>query len=118
MESNYFLAKCLSVLAIIVLIPALFYSYRAIAKKDIPVIDIAIFFFAILISQLVFYVLITLPAQPFFVNYLACFGLFILFGCYMTLTLALLKTFIFKDPITHKYGFRAHVHIFKKKTKK
>ncbi|MBR2741193.1 hypothetical protein IKD98_00315 [Candidatus Saccharibacteria bacterium] len=118
MEPNYFLAKFASVLTLIILIPGLFYSYRSVAKKDVLIADIAIFFTSIILSQLVFYVLITLPTQPFIVNYLACFGLIVLFGCYMTLTLAPLKTFIFKDPITHKYGFRGHFRLLKKKSKK
>ncbi len=115
-EPNYFLAKFTSVLLLIILIPTLFYSYRAVIKKSYLIINIAVFLISIILSQLIFYVLITLPPQPFIVNYLACFGLFILFGCYMTLTLRPLKTFLFKDPINGRYGFFAHIHT--KKTKK
>ena len=108
LEPNYFLAKFISVFLLIILIPTLFYSYRAIIKKDYLIVDITIFLISILFSQLIFYVLVTLSPQLFIVNYLACFGLFILFGCYMTLTLRPLKTFLFKDPISGKYGFFGH----------
>ena len=117
-EPNYFLAKFVSILILIILIPIIFYSYRAITKKSILPIDIGNFYISIILSQLIFYVLITRPAQPFFVNYLACLGLFVLFGCYMTLTLAPLKNFLFKDPVNGKYGFRAHMHFIKKKKSK
>ena len=113
MEPNYFLAKFASIMSLIILIPTLFYAYRAIVKKGILLVDIAIFLISIIISQLIFYVLVAVPAQPFIVNYLACFGLFVLFGCYMTLTLEPLKTFLFKDPVTGKYGFPIRHHLKK-----
>ena len=105
---NYFFAKLFCLLTIVIAIPLIFYVYQAITKKDILLLDIATFFIAILFSQLVFYVILTLPSQPFAINYLACIGVFIFFGCYMTLTLEPIKNFLFKDPITGKYGFYAH----------
>ena len=111
---NYFLAKLASLLSLVILIPLIFYSYKAIAKKDILLIDIAEFYLSILLSQVVFYVLLTLPALPFFANFLSCIGLFIFFGCYMTLTLEPLKNFLFLDPITGKYGFYAHRNLKRK----
>ena len=49
------------------------------------------------------------------VSYLSCIGLFILFGFYMVLTLLPIKSFLFKDPISNKYGFSGHTEIFSKK---
>ncbi len=116
-DPNYFLAKLVSVLSLVILIPIAFYSYRAIIKRAVLFIDICIFYISIVISQLIFYVLVTLPAQPYVVNYLSCLGLFVAFGFYMTLTLKPIKSFLFKDPINGKYGFRAQSKLVKTSTK-
>ena len=54
LNPNYFEAKALSILVIIVLIPLLFYAYQLITKKAILAIDITIFYLTIIISNLVF----------------------------------------------------------------
>ncbi|MBR3248566.1 hypothetical protein IKF89_00860 [Candidatus Saccharibacteria bacterium] len=117
-EPNYFLAKLVSLLVISSTIPAIFYFYRLFAKKSILAIDISLFYIAILLGQLSFYGFLAAPALPHIVQYLSCLGLFIFFGCYMTLTLEPLKTFLFKDPLNGKYGFRAHQHLLKAIKKK
>ena len=48
----------------------------------------------------------------YLISYLSCIGFFIVFGLYMILTLLPLKNFIFKDPITNKYGYKAHSEEF------
>ena len=112
-DPNYFSAKLISLLVITITIPAIFYSYRHFTKKSILLIDIALFYLAILLGQLSFFAILFLPNAPYFLQYLSCIGLFIFFGCYMTLTLAPLHTFLFQDPINGKYGFRAHQHLLK-----
>ena len=107
-DPNYFLAKLISLLVIAIVIPAIFYFYRLFTHKSILLVDISLFYIAILLGQLSFYGILVAPDIPYIFQYLSCISLFIFFGCYMTLTLAPLKTFIFKDPITGKYGFRAH----------
>ena len=114
--SNYFLAKLASLLIITFTIPAIFYFYRQFTKKSILPIDITLFFIAIILGQLSFFGILAAPAVPYAIEYLAAIGLFIFFGAYMTLTLKPLKAIIFKDPITGKYGFRAHTHLVKKVT--
>lgn len=114
---NYFLAKLTSVMAIIVIMPLLFYGHKYVAKKDYFIFDIISFYIVITCSQLFFYLIITMENLPYIINYLSCIGLFMAFGCYMTLTLLPMKNFIFKDPITKKYGYKAHSeesNIFKK----
>lgn len=118
LEPNYFLAKLASLLVIVLVIPLIFYSYKLLAKKPVLFIDIATFYIAIFLSQLTFYHILVIPEIPKFLQYLACLGLFVFFGAYMTLTLAPLKSSLFKDPINGKYGFRAHTHFFKKKNSK
>lgn len=115
---NYFLAKVSSVLVIILLTPILFYGYKKIVKKDLFVVDIVIFYIAIICSQLLFNFLLGISPVNFIVCYLSCVGAFVVFGCYMLLTLLPLRNFIFKDPLTNRYGFRAHSGVFCLRKKK
>ena len=110
LNPNYFEAKALSILVIMVLIPLLFYAYQLITKKAILPIDITIFYLTIIISNLVFYYIINMEALHFFYTYISVIVLFIIFGSYMVLTLLPIKNFLFKDPITKRYGIRGHSH--------
>ena len=111
-EPSYFLAKTISLVVIILLMPLLFYGHKWVAKKDYFVFDIATFYIVIIASQLAFYFLLKIESLDFIVQYLSCIGFFVLFGCYMVLTLLPLKNFIFKDPLTNKYGYKAHSEEF------
>lgn len=117
-NENYYLAKLTSLLVIVIFIPLIFYSYKKIAKRDILILDIIIFYIAIILSQLSFYAILSLNPLNRIIAYLSCIGLFIFFGCYMTLTLEPIRNFLFLDPITNRYGFRAHSNPFKRKKKK
>lgn len=112
LNGNYFLAKLLSILTIIILMPLLFYGHKHIAKRDYFIFDIATFYIVVISSQLVFYFIVNLDYINFIVSYISCIGLFIVFGSYMTLTLLPLKNFLFKDPLTNKYGYKAHSEQF------
>lgn len=119
-EINYFFAKLLSLLSIIILMPLLFYGHKYVAKKDYFFFDIVSFYIVIIVSQFAFYFVINMEPVTFITNYISCVLLFILFGCYMVLTLLPLEIFLFKDPITNKYGYKAHSEefsIMKKKKK-
>ena len=118
---NYFLGKLVSLVVPVVVIPVIFYGYRAFAKKSILVIDILMFYVAITLSQFAMVWILELPAIPFWAQYLSCIGVFAFFGAYMLLTLLPLRMFMFLDPITNRYGFKAHsdkFNPFKKKKKK
>ena len=117
LNPNYFLAKLLSLIVIALFIPLVFYSYQRISKKPILAIDILTFYVAIILSQLTFYTVIDLPPVWLVLQYLSTLGTFVFFGAYMTLTLEPLKNLIFKDPLTGKYGFRAHRDFFKNRKK-
>ena len=105
---SYFFAKLISLLLVIILIPLIYYLYNLILKKDLFFINILIFYFTIFISQLVFYNLLKINNISFLTQYISCILLFILFGCYLLLTLLPLEIELFKDPITNKYGFKGH----------
>ena len=109
---NYFLAKLASLFVIIILMPLLFYGHQFIFKKEIVALNIINFYIVIIVSQFVFQVLLRIPSIDFIFSYLSCIGLFLTFGGYMIHTLMPAKSFIFKDPITNKYGFKGHSEEF------
>ena len=45
-----------------------------------------------------------------YISFALIIVLFIIFGSYMVLTLLPIKNFLFKDPITKRYGIRGHSH--------
>lgn len=110
-EPNYFLAKFVSLLTVILLMPLLFYGYQIFTKKDVVKFDILIFYIVIISSQLAFYFIINASSIDFIFSYLSCVGIFILFGGYLIHTTLPAKSFIFKDPISKKYGFKGHAEI-------
>lgn len=112
-NTNYFLAKLVSLLVIVILMPSLFYGYKALLKKELFILDIIIFYVVIISSQYLFYFLLRINPIDYVYIYLSCLLLFVLFGCYLLLTLMPLKNFLFKDPISNKYGFRGHTEIHK-----
>ena len=105
---NYFIAKGLSLLTIILLMPILFYTYTAFTKKAILIVDIISFYIVVICSQLVFRYFIQMEPLPFIYTYLSVILLVIEFASYMFLTFQPLKNFIFKDPISNKYGLKGH----------
>ncbi len=105
---NYFWAKFISLFLIILIIPILFYSYTHFTKKAILPIDIISFYIAIIVSQFTFYKILAMPNFSFIYAYLGLIGIFIIFGFYMIATLRPIHNFIFKDPITNKYGIKGH----------
>ena len=109
---NYFFAKFISLFIIIILMPLLFYGHKALIKKDVFIIDIIIFYIVIIASQYLFYTILRLNELPYFIGYLSCIGIFLLFGGYMIHTLMPAKSFIFEDPINHKYGYKGHTETY------
>ena len=95
--------------------PLLFYGYQLFTKKDIPILDIIIFYIVITANQLSFYFIINNNSVSNFITYLSCIGIFLIFAGYLIHTVMPAKSFLFKDPITKKYGFKGHPEIIKKK---
>ena len=107
-NQNYFLAKFISLFLLIILIPILFYGYKKLLNKEILIIDILIFYIAIICSELSFYYLINTESVSYIINYLSLIGIFIIFGSYLLLTIFPIKHEVFKDPISKKYGYKGH----------
>jgi len=106
---NYFLAKYISLVVIILLMPILFYGYKYLFKKNNTIVNILIFYIVIICSQYSFFYLISIEPIHYFVQYISCIGTFIVFGCYLLLTLMPIENLLFKDPISNKYGFKGHI---------
>ncbi len=104
----FILAKSLCLLTIIIMIPILFYSYTIFTKKSILVIDIICFYITVISSQQVFKYIIELNKVSEIYIYLSIILLIIEFILYFSLTFNSQKNFIFKDPITKKYGLEGH----------
>ena len=102
---NYFLAKLVSLITIIILMPVLYYGYKYLFKKDNFIVNILIFYIVIICSQYLFFYIINIDSVSYLLQYISCIGIFIVFGFYMVLTLMPIKNFLFKDPVTKKYGF-------------
>jgi len=102
---NYFTAKLVCLLLLIIIIPLIYYLYKAITKKDITIINILSFYIAIIISQYLFYYILRLNPVSYIIKYLSVLGLFIFFGCYLLLTLLAIRIELFKNPINNKYGY-------------
>lgn len=111
LNPNYFIAKSLSILTIIILMPLLFYLYTFFTKKSILIIDIIIFYIVVITSQLTFKYFISIDSLPFIYSYFSFIILIIEFASYMFLTFQPMKNFIFKDPISKKYGLKGHTEI-------
>ena len=115
MNGNFLIGKALCLLTIILLIPTLFYIYTAFTKKSILWVDVTCFFVTVVCSQLVFNYFINIDPLPYIYTYLSCILLFIEIGAYMFFTFNPLKSFIFKDPISYKYGLSGHTEMHKHK---
>ena len=108
---NYFFAKFVSLIAIIILIPLLFYGYMFLFKKNNEVINVLIFYLVIIISQYLFTYLISVSSVNYLLGCISCIGICFVFACCIIFTFMPGKNFMFKDPISNKYGFDGHTEI-------
>ena len=107
-SGNFLVAKSLCILTIILLIPIFFYSYTIFTKRSILVIDVICFYITVICSQLVFRYIINLNSISSMYVYLSIILLIVEISLYLCLTFKPFKNFIFKDPITGKYGLEGH----------
>ena len=105
---NYFVGKFFGLLALIIVMPLIFYGYTAFTKKSIVPVDITSFFVTVAAGQWMFYHVMNGAALPHWLRYLSLIGVFVIFGFYMVGTLYPVRTFLTKDPITKRFGLRAH----------
>jgi len=109
---NYWLARSLSFVVPVIVIPVLFYGYRKIfkLKKSILPIDIMIFVVASVAAAFAFAGVLQLPAVGVLGGVVSVIIGVIVLAAYLLLTrFPLRNNFFFKDPLTGKYGMDARV---------
>lgn len=107
---NYWLARSLSFAVPVIVIPVLFYGYRKLFKleKSILPVDIMIFVVASVASAFAFAGALQLPAVGVLGGVVSVIVGVVVLAAYLLLTRFPLKNnFMFKDPITGKYGMDA-----------
>lgn len=106
-EPNYWFAKSMAFLTPVIVIPILFYGYRAILKvKSCLPIDITIFVIASFASVAVFLWFLHLPALGTGGQIASLVIITMILVAYLLLTrFPLHHNFLFKDPVTGSYGY-------------
>ncbi len=107
-NNNLFFAKFVGMLVMISMILILFYTYTFFTRKNYLIIDISIFILSVLSGQYIFSLLLNMMNFNNLINHIGIFGLIIIFLKYLTRTYVPKKNFLFKDPITGKYGINNH----------
>lgn len=106
---NYWFAKSMSFLVPVLVIPVLFYGYRAVLKvKSCLPIDITIFFIASFASSAAFVGMLELAPMGEAGEIASMIISVIVLTMYLSLTRFPLHNFLFRDPITGKYGYDGH----------
>lgn len=107
-NNSLYLAKFISMIIMISIIPLIFYSYTKFTKKHLLVIDIGSFIVAVIVGHVVFHYLMKLDLSNVILMHIGIIGLIITFLRFMTHTYVPDKNFMHKDPITNKYGIDGH----------
>ena len=106
---NYLFAKAVSLIIMILFIPLFFYGYQALTKKDIFYLDILDFIIAILLGQYASYYMLNIEPVSQLINIISLITLIIILILYLSKTINPSRNFLFRDPITNKYGLDAYI---------
>ena len=106
--NNFFFSKLLVLASIMFLIPIIFYSYTIFTKKPVLPLDVISFYVTITISQIIGYYISNLNDLGNTYNIIGIIGTIIVFIMYSLFSYYAPKIFLFKDPITKKYGLEGH----------
>ena len=105
---NYAFAVFIVLTVICVMIPSVFYTYTSITKKPILAVDISSFFIAIMLAMFLCYRIMSAGEFAPAFRYVGIIG-----TCFFALSFLLFTyfpphIFLFRDPITNKYGRAGH----------
>lgn len=115
---NYWLARSLSFVVPVIVIPMVFYTYTAFTGRPVLMTDILSFVLAAIMSTLVFVLVLSLPAVDEGWEVLSmALGLAILVLYLLWTRFPIRGNKLFRDPITHKYSYEAFRPLFGKKKK-
>lgn len=99
---NFLCSKLLGIITTLGFITSFFYTYTGILGRNIALIDILSFIFAVILGEYVSYRLINSNLKCN--NKLAILVLAILFLCFIIFTFNPPKIHLFQDPLTGLYG--------------
>ena len=106
--NNFMFAKTIGVYLIPITIVVIFYSYTAIIRESVLVIDILSFVLAVVVGQLVSYRLLTGKRLPYNLDLVSLIALTLLGLAFVIFTLYPPQLGLFQDPITGGYGLGGH----------
>lgn len=116
---NYWLARSVSFLAPVIVIPMIFYGYTSFTRRAVLPVDIATFAVTALISSLVFVWILEMPAISEISVIISIIISMLVLTAYLLLTFfPIHDNLLFEDPINHRYGLDAFAAHHKKKSKK
>lgn len=115
---NYWLARSVSFVVPVIVIPLIFYGYTRFTGKAILPIDIASFFVASFLSALAFVSVLQMSAVGEIGGYLSMVISVVIIAMYLLFTRFPLHNFLFQDPINHRYGYAGFHKLWKKKPSK
>ncbi len=108
---NYWLARSVSFLIPVAIIPLLFYGYQIWSKCPILWVDILIFFVAAVLSSAAFVGILQSPAIGAMGGAVSIVISVVIITAYLLLTrFPLHNNFLFEDPVTHEYGYEGYNH--------
>lgn len=102
---NYWIARSVSFVVPVIVIPAIFYSYTDLTHKALLPVDITTFVIASFISSLVFAWMLTLRPVGELGEIISMVISTLIIVMYLLLTRFPVKMFLFRDPLTGKYGY-------------
>lgn len=105
---NYWLAKSLQFVVPVFAIPIIFYLYQLITKRDVLILDILTFFVAAFLCSLTFAFMLELPAIGPMGEIVSLILSATIIVMYLLLTRFPMHNFLFRDPLTGKYGYDGH----------
>lgn len=99
---NYWCARLFGILTAILFTIVLFYTYTGIIGTNFAFVDISIFFFAVILGELVSYKVLV---SSFDCNSsVALVGIILLLACFIIFTYFTPEIGLFKDPVTGLFG--------------
>jgi hypothetical protein len=108
-SNNFFFAKTLGIYSIMIIIPAIFYSYTIFFEENL-IIDIGSFILAIIIGQLISYRLLINKKLAKIYELMSVVVLIILALAFVVFTFYPPQLQLFQDPNTGEYGIINHLH--------
>jgi len=104
---NFIAARLVAVATILLAIPLLFYGYKWFTLRSILALDIGLFVASIALGQWLSAQVLKSAPVPVIITYVCFVLLAVLFAACMLLTLLPIRIFLFRDPVSGKYGIEA-----------